>query len=161
MSEDGGGSERLERAGRHDSFQESVWSVGRREAADCDALPQHKGAIQYQGAGKLICNSLRGAIVTGFLVLNDRENKRRWDGDGKERGRARRGWLDKMAGEEKLKGEEEKMRGRDVFEVREMAWHWDMRMKRQRCCFLLVQQSVVVLLFSNWNDVQQTQRFNA
>lgn len=63
----------------------------RREVADCDALPQHKDTIQYQGAGKLICNSLQGAIVTGSLVLTDRENKRRGDGDGEERERLREG----------------------------------------------------------------------
>lgn len=46
----------------------------------------------------MICNSLRGAIVTGFLVLNDRENKRR-DGDGKKSGTAR------GRSDEKLKAE--------------------------------------------------------
>lgn len=48
-----------------------------------ESLPAVKGyPIQRYhlipgGAGKLICNSVGGDIVTGFLRLNGRENKRR------------------------------------------------------------------------------------
>lgn len=51
-----------------------------------DPLPQHEDSIQQQSA-KLICSSFPAAIVTGFLVLNDREIGGDEKGDGKERER--------------------------------------------------------------------------
>lgn len=55
-------------------------SGSRGEVIGCDALPSTKALLNTSVCvcvcvGKLICNSVGGAIVTGFLRLNDGENK--------------------------------------------------------------------------------------
>lgn len=57
----------------------------------------------FNTGGELIHNSVGGAIVTGFLGLNDRENRRQYNGDGQGAGTVRGGLLGMMAGELKKK----------------------------------------------------------
>lgn len=41
--------------------------VLQERVADCDALPQHKGTIQYQRSGELICNFSKEPLLPASL----------------------------------------------------------------------------------------------